>query len=267
MKTIALITLLSSFSAFAEFDETLIQPPLKESNEVSLYGTRCRTRDHLRWDICYSVDSKNNQTESAFKFQNRGKNKIVPMEGYGIGREFEFQFEDLARSDMGLLLWDSPDEVESHAHLKLMVFFPRNILPSIRYESDAEKDLVIVTLPTEEEVVFNGKTKEVMSGALTEGPIRQTSNGTAVAPDVQYNGTGVVVEASAVADWPVGFEGDRANKIVSIKKKGQKTCLVPGKELWYTDRSKGGNVFFNKKLISNEAFDKYIKGRCGFGIY
>nr|BDT28517.1 hypothetical protein BHI3_19830 [Bacteriovorax sp. HI3] len=267
MKSIVLLAMLSSVSAYAEFDETLIQAPLKESNEVELNGISCRTRNHNRWDICYDIDRNNNYNETSFKFQNNGVNRIVPMEGFGVGRDFEFQFQDMARSDLGLLVWDSPDEVESHAHLKMMYFFPRNILPAIRYESDAEKDLVIVTLPTEEEVVFNGKTKEIISGALTEGPIKQTSNGTAIAPDVQYNGKGVVVEAAAVADWPVGFEGDKASKIVSVKKKGQKTCLIPGKELWFTDHSKGGNVFFNKKLISNEAFDKFLKGRCGFGIY
>lgn len=267
MKSIALLTLLISSTAFAEFDETLIQAPFKESNEAGLYGTSCRTRNHLRWDICYNVNQDDSMVEKSFKFQNNGKNKIVPMEGFGVGREYEFMFEDMARSDLGLLLWDAPDEYESHAHLKMMYFFPREILPAVRYESDADKDLVIVTLPTKEEVVFNGKTKEVISGALVEGPMRQTANGTAVAPDVQYNGSGVVVEASAVADWPVGFEGDRANRIVSIKKKGFKTCLVPGKELWYTDHSRGGNVFFNKKLISNEAFDKFTKARCGFGIY
>lgn len=267
MKSMALLTLLVSTTAFAEFDETIVQPPLKESNEASLYGSRCRTRDHERWDICYNVDANNIATERSFKFQNVGVNKIVPMEGFGTGREFEFQFEDFARSDLGLLVWDSPDEIESHAHLKMMYFFPRKNLPAIRYESDSTKDIVIVTLPTGEEVVFNGKTKEVISGALTEGPIKQKSDGTALAPEVQYNGSGVVVEASAVADWPVGFEGERANKIVSVKKKGQKTCLVPGKDLWYTDHSKGGNVFFNKKLISNEAFDKFLKTRCGFGVF
>lgn len=267
MKTLFLFSFILSTTLSttlrAEFDETMIQAPLRESNEESIYASSCRTRDHLRWDVCYNMDREGNYSIRSFKFQNSGPNKIVPNEGFGIGREYEFQFEGQARSDLGLLVWDSPDENESHAHLKLMMFFPKEIMPAIRYESDSDKDLVIVTLPTREEVIYNGKTKEIISGVLSEGSIKQTSSGVALSPDVAYKGKGVVIEASAVADWPVGF----AAKNVSIKKQGQKTCLVPAKELWYTDEEKGGNVFFNKKLISNEAFDNFLKKRCGFSIY
>lgn len=269
-KPIALLMFLISTSTIAqvlEFDETLIQAPIFESNEEVLYGGGCRTRDHLRWDMCYSINPEKEYTPRNFKFQNYGPNKIVTNTGFSMGRSFEFKFEGMARSDMGLMIWDSPDEYESHAHIKLMTFFPRDIMPAIRYESDSEKDILIVTLPTREEVIFNGKTREVISGVFSEGPIRQTSSGAATSPDVQYTGAGVVIEASAVANWPVGFEGEASAKTVSIKKRGHKTCYVPGKDLWYTDRSKGGNVFFNKKLYSNEAFDSYVKKNCKFSIY
>jgi hypothetical protein len=266
-KSIALLHLILSASAFAEFDETLIRPPLKESNEIILYAGGCRTRSHERWDMCYSIDRNNIYTPRNFKLDNRGGNESVPNSGFYVSRTFEFKFEDMARSDMSLMIWDSPDDTESHGHLKLMTFFPRDIMPAIRYESDDNKDVVIVTLPTREEVIFNGKTREIISGALSEGPMRQTSNGAAVSPDIQYEGTGVVVEASALASWPVGFEGEASAKYVTIKKKGQKTCSVLGKDLWYTDRNKGGNVFFNKKLYSNEAFNSYVKKNCGFSIY
>lgn len=266
-KSIALLMLLISANAFAEFDETLIQAPIKESNEEVLYAGGCRTRDHERWNICYTINPDEVYTPRSFSFSNVGENKIVPKPGFFVSRDFEFTFEGVARSDMGLLVWDSPDDNESHGHLKLMTFFPRDIMPAIRYESDSEKDIMIVTLPTREEVIFNGKTREIISGALSEGPIRQTSSGAAMSPDVQYTGSGVVVEASALANWPVGFEGEASAKMVTIKKKGFKTCSVPGKDLWYTDNSKGGNVFFNKKLYSNQAFDQYVKKNCGFSIY
>jgi len=264
---IALLLLLASTAAFAEFDETLIQEPIKESNEAILFGGGCRTRDHERWDMCYSIDRNNVYTPRSFQLANDGGNASVPNSGFSVSRSFEFNFEDLARSDMSLMIWDSPDETESHGHLKLMTFFPRDIMPAIRYESDADKDIVIVSLPTREEVIFNGKTREIISGALTEGPMKQASSGAALVPDIQYAGSGVVVEASALANWPVGFEGEASAKYVTIKKKGQKTCSVLGKDLWYTDHSKGGNVFFNKKLYSNDAFDAYVKKNCGFSIY
>ncbi len=255
-----------STAAFAEFDETQIQAPIKESNEEILYGSTCRSREH--WDICFSVNPQNERTMKSFKFTNVGGNPTVPQEGgFMVGREFDFGFEGLARSDMNLLIWDAPDENESHGHLKIMYFFPREIMPAIRFDNSQGVNTLIVTLPTREEVVFSADTHEVISGALTEAPIKQTSTGHATAPAVNYKGRGVVVEASALADWPVGFEGDRASKTVLIKKVGQKNCIVPGKELFYTDHSKGGNVFFNKKYITDAAFDSYVQSRCGFSIY
>lgn len=249
-----------------EFDETVITSPLTDSNEEPLYNTVCKTRDHLRWDVCFNRDENNIETMKSFKFTNYGENKIVPMSGFGVGRDFEFMFEGFARSDLGLLIWDAPDTVESHAHLKLLNFFPRDVLPAIRYASDSESDVVIVTLPTKEEVVFNGKTREILSGALTEGPIRQNSDGSAVSPDVSYVGSGVVIETHALADWPVGVIQQSAKNAL-IKKQGQKTCSVPVKDLWYTDHDKGGNVFFNKKYVTDVAFDSFLKARCKFSMY
>lgn len=269
--TILITSLLVSMAINArviiDHDETVVQAPLKDSNEEPLMGTVCRTRDHLRWDYCMNRDEDNNELMKSFKFTNYGGNPSVPMGGFAVGREFEFMFEDLARSDLGLLIWDSPSEVESHGHLKLMNFFPREVLPAVRFESSADKDEVIVTLPTREEVVFHGKTKEILSGALKEGPLKVDGSGAAVTPDVQYVGSGVVVETSALADWPVGLAASSAGKYAIIKKKGFKNCSVPIKELWYTDMSKGGNVFFNKKYITDIAFDSFLKKRCKFSMY
>lgn len=264
-KSIVLFFLLFSTAAMAEFDETQIQAPIKESNEEILHGSACNSREH--WDICFSINPDDVRTMRSFKFSNVGINPTVPSEGFSVGRDYEFNFEGLARSDMSLLVWDSPDENESHGHLKLMYFFPREIMPAIRFDDSQGLSTLVVTLPTREEVIFNQKTHEVISGALSEAPIKQTSSGHAVAPAVNYKGRGVVVEASAQADWPVGFTGDRASKTVLIKKTGYKNCIVPGKELFYTDSSKGGNVFFSKKYITDAAFDSYVQGRCGFSIY
>lgn len=258
-----LTSFLFNLPAFAEFDETKIQSPIKESNEEILFGSSCLSRDHSLWDVCFSINPQNEKLMRSFKFSNYGENVIVPVSGFGVGREFEFNFEGLARSDMSLLIWDSPDEQESHAHLKLLTFFPREVMPAIRYYQDAETDVIIVTLPTREEVLFNGKTREVISGALKEGPMKQTAQGHAINPDVQYQGHGVVIEASALADWPVGV----SKRMATIKKIGHKSCLVPINELWFTDHKKGGNVFFNKKLISDLAFDTWLKKSCGFSIY
>lgn len=262
-----LVTATAQSRVIYDHDETIVQAPIKDSNEESLMGIVCRTRNHLRWDYCSNRDEENNELMKSFKFTNYGGNPSVPNSGFTVGRDFEFMFEDLARSDLGLLIWDSPDETESHGHLKLMNFFPREVLPAIRYESDSDKDIVIVTLPTREEVTFNGKTKEILGGALKEGPMKVDSSGAAMTPDIRYVGNGVVIETSALADWPVGLAMANAGKKAVIKKKGFKNCSVPVRDLWYTDRNKGGNVFFNKQYVTDIAFDSFLKKQCKFSMY
>lgn len=260
-------TSLTHAKVITDFDETKIQAPFTDSNEEILQNTICRTRDHLRWDYCSTQFENGEEQMKSFKFSNWGENKIVPKSGFGMGRDFEFMFEGFARSDMGLLIWDMPDEVESHGHLKLMMFFPRLVMPAIRYVSDSEKDLVIVTLPTKEEMVFNGKSKEVVSGVVSEEPMKQDQEGNALNPGLVYNGSGVVVEADRLADYPVGLAAQSKNNLATIRKKGHKDCKIPVKDLWYTDDNKGGNVFFNKKYVTDKAFDQLLKQKCKFSMY
>lgn len=269
-KLIMLINLLQIIPAFSQIltdEETIIRAPLTDSNEESLNGLLCRTRDHMRWDVCYNVLPTNDEKMKSFKFQNSGENKIVPRAGFGISRDFEFMFEGFARSDVGLLIWDAADEVESHAHLKIMMFFPRLVLPAIRYISNDDIDQVIVTLPTKEEVVFDGKSKEILSGVLTEGAQAQDTDGYTLNPAVNYTGSGVVIEADANGNYPVGINSVNKSKLATIKKMGHKNCSVPVKDLWYTDNNKGGNVLFNKKYITDKPLDAYLKRKCHFGIF
>lgn len=260
--------LIVSLNVFADYDETQLTPPLKNSDDLSLTSTVCRTRDHLRWDVCYNLFADNSELMKSFRFSNDGENKIVTKSAFGIGRSFEFLFEDFARSDLGLLVWDMPDQVESHGHLKLMMFFPRLILPSIRYVSNENEDSVIVTLPNKNEVIFNGKTKEIIGGAFSESPMAQDSDGNGVEPGITYTGSGVVVSAHRLNDYPVGLDTvSRKNQTALISKKGFKDCKVPVSDLWYTDNNKDGNILFNKKFITDEEFDKYLKKKCHFSMY
>jgi hypothetical protein len=165
LKIFILISMLMnivSVKAFTLFDETKIQAPVTDSNEEILQSEVCRTRDNMRWDYCSTTNKNGEEQMNKFTFTNWGENKIIPKSGLGIGRDFEFLFEGYARSDLGLLIWDMPDEYESHGHLKLMMFFPRLVMPAIRYINDADKDIMIVTLPTKEEVIFDGKSKVVI---------------------------------------------------------------------------------------------------------
>ncbi|MDD4972980.1 MAG: hypothetical protein PHY93_01445 [Bacteriovorax sp.] len=262
----AISTSLVNAKVISDFDETKIQAPFTDSNNEGLQTTVCRTRDHLKWDYCSTIYENGEEQMKSFKFSNDGENKIVPKSGFGVGRDFEFMFEGFASSDLGLLIWDMPDETESHGHLKLMMFFPRLVMPAIRYISDSEKDIVIVTLPTKEEMIFNGKSKEVVSGVIIEAPIKQDKAGNALTPSLTYTGSGVVVEADRLADYPVGLASQKNNS-ATIRKKGYKDCKIPVKDLWYTDDNKGGNVFFNKKYVTDKAFDQFLKQKCKFSMY
>ena len=262
-----LMTISTQAKVITDYDETKIQEPFTDSNEEQLLPTICRTRSHLRWDYCSTMYQNGEEQMKSFMFTNWGENKIVPKSGFGVGRDFQFMFEGFARSDLGLLIWDMPDQNESHGHLKLMMFFPRFILPSITYETDSEKDLVIVTLPTKEKMIFDGKSKEVIDGVISEGAMEQDSDGYAINPQLFYTGTGVSLEADRIADYPVGLKAQSKNNIATIRKKGFKDCKIPVKELWYTDDSKGGNVFFNKKYVTDQAFDQLLKSRCHFSMY
>lgn len=263
--------ILSSFIlsplAFSQFDETKIQIPVRDSNEQGLQSTICRESSNGPWNLCSILFDNNDEMEKSFSFTNTGENKIVPKSGFGVGRSYEFMFEDFARSDLSLLVWDMPDEVESHGHLKMMMFFPREILPAIRYESVEQKDLMIVTLPTREEVVFDANTREVISGVFKESPIAQDSEGNGLNPSVVYTGKGVAVEADRLNDYPVGISKSGKNNTATITKAGFKPCKIPAKNLWYTDNNKGGNVFFNKDYVTDEAFDKLLKKKCKFSMY
>lgn len=259
---------LAQAKVITDFDETKIQAPFTDSNEEYLMSTICKTRDHGRWDVCFEKFENGEEQMRAFSFYNWGENKIVPKSGFGIGRSFEFMFEGFARSDMGLLVWDSPDEVESHGHLKLMMFFPRTILPAIRYESDATTDLVIVSLPNKEEIIYNGKSKEIIDGVLKEGPIKQDSEGNALNPDLTYAGKGVMIEADRLNDYPVGLTAQsNKNNMATIHKAGHRDCKIPVKDLWYTDNNKNGNVLFNKKYVTDKALDQLLKSKCKFSMF
>jgi hypothetical protein len=261
MKFIFFVLILISNTSWANFDETKIQIPLKDSNEEKLLPMVCRTNENNLWDLCLSMIDTNHETPNSFKLINLGDNNTVPHSGNMIGREFTFMFQDMARSDLELLVWDIPDENTNHGHLKMMMFFPRKILPAIRFNS--EKNTLIVTLPTREEVIFNAETKEILSGALKEAPMEQDNAGNAISPLVSYTGTGVVIEAHRLNEYPVGS----IKNMATIKKIGHEDCLVPVKELWFTDENKGGNVYFNKNFITDFAFDHFIKSRCKFSIY
>lgn len=249
------------------YTESDVVEPFREVATSPLTSHSCRMADG-GWDRC--VVSGTNKVE-AFKLSNKGPNQIVKTNEYYISRDMSFEFDDRARSDMKLVVSDSPDDTTSHATYSVMLFFPRSVLPAIKKVGDE----LVVTLPTKEIVRYNAKTKEVVGGVFTEGAMvaDPKNRNKAVAPNLKYTGNGVLIRSDKSGDLPYGdielSNGSKApsTSTATVSKKGFKDCKIPSKDIWYTDYNKGGSVFIKPEFASDSGMDSFIKKKCGFSLF
>jgi hypothetical protein len=245
--------------------ESDVVQPYHEVASSPLHSTRCQGND-FGWDQCKSADTGKIE---GFKLTNGGPNKIVKSNEYYINREMSFEFSDLARSDMKLVVSDSPDDTTSHATYSIMMFFPRTVMPAVKRVGEELE----VTLPNKEIVRYNAKTHEVIGGVFTEGAMVQGDNKKAKPAAINYTGNGVMIRADKSGDLPYGdvetTTGAKApsTSTATISKKGFKDCKIPSKDIWYTDYNKGGNVFIKSELASDTGMDDFVKKKCGFSLY
>lgn len=273
---------LATISA-SEYNEEMLTPPLKQINELPLLTGGCQTRPKEKgWDYCYKIRPDGSQTIDSFQIQNKGPNDIVRSQPdqYYVNRNFQFEFEDLARSDMRLYVVDAPDEYTSNGTYNLYMFFPRTFLPSIKREGDE----LHVTLPTGEKVIYDAETRKIKGGVLSEKPMEQlparpgcntaekACGRKAKADPINYSGSGVVIKVSASGDLPIGDRENSAGQsiknplIATVLKKG-KTCKIPVAELWQTNASQGKNTTFDPKYSTDAAFDILLKKKCGYSMF
>lgn len=249
------------------YDESVVRAPIKDQNEMALTTSACRGRDHGLWSVCYNYNPEDRSQEQVMSFSiaNLGGNPTVPGSGFSVSRRFSVQFRDFATSDLNILMIDTPSENESQAHYAMYMFFPRVVVPAIRHE----KDFIELTLPTNEKVYFDSKTKQIISGVLKELPMRLDAKGNALRPQLIYSGKGYMLEASRLHDYPVGdtynaqtgVSAIATNKALLKNAQGQK-CSLNVKDLWETNYNKGGAVFFN--YATDAAFQKYTSKKCRF---
>jgi hypothetical protein len=215
----------------------------------------------------YSFGKTRNGKVEAFKLQNDGiGNNIIAKKGDAIDRTFEFEFPDRARSDMKLMITDSPDDRTSHTSYRIMLFFPRLVLPSVE-KIDNE---LVVTLPNKEVVKYNTSTKQIIDGVLKEGQMVQNGHPSPV--NVSYTGSGVSITANKAGDLPYGDielkNGDAAPSVstATVSKKGHKDCQIPSKEIWYNDKDKD-TVLIKPEFQTDAGLDTFIQKKCGFSIF
>lgn len=275
LNTLALSTELNSGDPTA-FDISMDSFPYRAVHDLPLESSVARTIGHNINVHYLEKDGKKEIQE--FSIINKGGNEMVKSDEYYINRTYNLSFENLARSDMHLMVTDSPDSYTSNTTYNLLMFFPRTKLPSLKVVGDENH----LTLPTGEVVVFDAKTNTIKSGVLTEKPMSQlparagcnyeekACGRKAVGDIVDYTGSGVVIKLHKSGDLPygdreVGGKPQKNTDIALIKKQG-KTCKIPAHELWYTDYQKKGQVFFKKEYATDEGFDQFLIKRCGFSM-
>ena len=248
--------------------ESLIAAPAKDQTASRRleYDTTVRTRAAAgSWQ--YRVNRRGEIV--GFEFSNYGGNPILPprrdaVKNQLFTRDFQFRFDDRARQDIYLMISDwapSRDRVFRLSEIvnSVLIFFPRKILPAI-VDSGARH---IVTLPTGEDVEFNGASHEIRAGALSEGPVDLSADrATRRFPGVEYRGSGVVLRANARgADPRIGTVATiMPASGCTVGASCMTTCEIPAKDLWDQD----GAARF--KFSSDLDFERLLVARCGFSL-
>jgi hypothetical protein len=254
---------LSPQDKLSNYDVTQSVAPFKEIADGDLHSLPCRTNE-IGVEVC-KTDSG---VTERFSLRNSGPNNVVKSNEYYINRQFDFEFEEMARSDMKLVVSDSPDEYTSHATYSVMMFFPRTVLPSVKKVDN----VLEVTLPNQEVVKYDATTKEIIGGVIKESPMAQDERKRAKPAGLTYTGAGVMIRTDKAGDLPIGDTETGGKTIPSIStttisKKGYKDCKIPAKDIWYTDYKKAGNVFIKKELATDEGMDNFLRSKCGFSMF
>ena len=251
--------------------ESLLAAPLKE---LAAAGTPYDTRIFSRMfgtplELAWEYRENPQGQIIGFNFSNWGGNRILP-ERHNVDRnlfftrDFQFRFDDRARQDIHLAVSDWAPSRDRQFRLSELMnsvfhFFPRRYVPAIA-TADGRS---VVTLPTGEEVTFDVRTHEVLSGVLAEAPVDLTPDRTKRRfAAIDYAGKGLVVRADARgADPRLGTTATISAAAPDCEGAGcKKLCRVASKDLW---EQKGAVRF---KFATDEEFDRYLLSRCGFGI-
>ena len=253
--------------------ESLISPPEKEIASRRLeYNTMISSRAGESASVSGWQYRRTRQGQIVgFEFSNRGGNRILPprrdaLKNQLFTRDFQFRFDERARQDIHLAVADWAPSRDRQFRLSelmnsLLHFFPRNYLPAIVSFEGRN----FVTLPTGEEVQFDAKTLEILSGVLAETPVDLNPDRAARKfPGIEYLGRGVLVRADARGSDP--RIGTTATITTGSPPAGCERgtdcdrCQIPSRELW----DQNGAVRF--KFSTDEEFDRFLLGRCGFGL-
>lgn len=234
-----------SLAAAEEFPESVSRPPITDVDpRPEVTPTRCQSRP-ADYDVCSDHDR---DLIDSFNFSNQGANRIVTTPtvpgDMSPQRWFDFNYHSHARQEIYFSISDMPTERVSSFLESYFMIFPRRVLPSIK----AEDGRFILTLPNQEQMIFDAKSKVMVGGVFAEtGELKE-----GIFPRLDYRGTGVLIRVNRRGEDP------RVGTTAKITK-GALSCSVPSSSLWTQD-----SVSF--RFPSDEAFDAFLRSRCAFGL-
>lgn len=237
------------------------EAPARDSVDGESYCMLASLKDDPELEYCV-----NEREYRGFTLTNRLSPRVNPAGG-GVRRSFKFIAPRSARQEMGVLIdeWGTSDESASDSAWSMLtelVFFPREVLPSVRLgESGAVYE---VTIPTGEKIIFDAKTKEIVGGVLEEtSPIDRSENRYARKfAGLRYRGNGVMVRVDQRGESP------RSALVWGQKKTAVavwhgKPCRLSPADIWHQDADGSGGV---NLYPSDAEFYVVLRRKCGWDL-
>ena len=148
----------------------------------------------------------------------QGLRSPYPGSTGGVTRFWEMVSRNEAFNETYLVIEEASGGPDSHNVKSYMFIIPRTTVPSVRVEGEN----IITTLPTGETVTMNKRSRAIISGALTEGPVDMgTDRFTRRPPNINYSGTGISIRLNH------RFEHPLTSSETATVKQGNRSCNVP----------------------------------------
>ena len=317
MKTVLILSLLTSFSAIAQeqYIDQLTTAEYKEEVSGTFANAGSVSSRHVKVDkkhcdleakarselsglvygtpeykeklekvlslsrLCgMSVGVNSDEDLVQFNFTNDSKNSINPLTAAnGSSRQYRFNFEERSKQNINLAITENAGLTGLMSHDLLestIVFIPRKVLPYVEVDQNKDTEADICTrkifLPTNEFIVLNAMTNEIIAGVLKESAMDMTvSRHQRKFAGLEYTGNGIMIRADRRAGTPehIYTQSFNVNEKISkatITRKG-KTCLVSKDLIWENTHNADVGAYF-KYSTDQEFLDQVINPICGWGL-
>lgn len=208
------------------------------------------------------------------KFENETKNAINPRTGEnGSTRLYQFEFADRSKQDMHLHITENSGLTGLMSHDLLetkIVFVPRRVLPYVDMNHDQVDCVQKVILPTNEYILFDALTKEIIGGVLEEEAMdMEESRHKRKFAGLEYTGNGIMIRADRRAGTPehtynVSYNVNEKIKKATLTRKG-KSCEVSKDLIWENTDNADVTAYFKYKT-DQEFLDRVVNPVCGWNL-